>query len=152
MTFQLEWQIEGEKQLSRRLRGITADIKNLEKPFKDSATMLRRTFEGEVFESRGGAIDERWAPLSPVTIARKSMRGQPLDPLIATGKMRKSFYTVVSSDQAVIGNSADYFKYHQSNRPRRKLPRRVMMKLGNRQRADVVRVFQTYLQAAVKKT
>ena len=33
---------------------------------------------------------------------------------VGTGKMRDSFTTEVSKDQAVIGNSAAYFKYHQS--------------------------------------
>lgn len=152
MPFQLEWNIEGEQQLSRVLNGVNVGMRNLRKPFQEAGDNLRRTFETEVFQTRGRVIDaEPWAPLSPVTIARKARSGYPLTPLIATGRMQKSFRSVATSDQAVVYNTAEYFKYHQSNAPRKKLPRRVMMKLGIRQREEVVKIFHTYLYKVVNQ-
>lgn len=151
MAFQLEWKIEGEQQLSRKLRIDASNIKDFKKPFSESASRLKRIFERDVFDSQGGAIGERWARLSPVTIAQKARHGFPLQPLIRTGAMRGSFKTAVTSDQAVIYNTAEYFKYHQSNKPRRHLPRRVMMKLGENQRELVVKIFHNFIREQLKK-
>lgn len=146
-NFQLEWHIEGEKQVSRVLVGVKNNVSNLREPLSNSADLLKRTFQGDVFQSLGAAIGERWRPLSPVTIARKARQGMPYPsrPLHGTMKMKNSFYTVVSSDQAVIGNNAAYFKYHQSNQPRKRLPRRIMMKIDNQRKEAIVKIFHTYL-------
>jgi len=56
----------------------------------------------------------------------------------------------VSSEQAVIHNTAEYFKYHQSRQPRSRLPRRAMMALGNNQKAEIVRFFQAYIQYVIR--
>jgi phage gpG-like protein len=144
--FKLSWSIEGVTQLSRRLEGLSANTKNLTVPFRKSADTLIRTFSRDVFSTQGAAIGEKWKRLSPYTVAQKARQGYPSDTLIRTGKMRRSFTSIVASDQAVVYNTAPYFKYHQSNKPRTKIPRRVMMKLGEIQRQQVVKIFQRYLQ------
>ena len=151
MAFHLEWEIEGDKQLSRRLRTLEKWPKDLTGPFRTASTNLKKIFEAEVFDTRGRVIGEQWKRLSPATVARKARSGYPSDPLIATGAMKGSFRTIVTSDSAVIGNTAEYFKYHQSNKPRAKLPRRVMMKIGNNQKTMVVRVFQEHLRKFIVK-
>ena len=149
--FQLEWSIEGEKQLSRVLRGVANDVQDLRKPFKESGEKLKRTFEDDVFRTQGAAIGEKWARLSPYTVAQKARLGYSAAPLIRTGAMKEAFRSIASSDQAVIYNTAEYFKYHQSNKPRRRIPRRVMMKLGENQREEVVKIFQRYLRESLRK-
>lgn len=151
MAFQLGWEIEGEKQLSRVLFGLNKDITNLHKPFETATRRMRTTFEKDVFLTRGRVIDESWKPLSPVTIARKARLGQSRDPLVATGKMKRSFKTIVTNDMGVVYNTAEYFKYHQSNQPRSRLPRRVMMKLANDQREEIVQIFHKHIYQALKK-
>jgi phage gpG-like protein len=66
--------------------------------------------------------------------------------------MQHSFKSIVASDQAVISNSAPYFKYHQSNKPRSRIPRRVMMALGQNQKQDIVRFFQSYISSMMHDT
>lgn len=148
--FQLQWTIEGDKQLSRVLKNLSTNIKDMHEPFGDAAHMLIDTFSGDVFSTQGGIIDEKWQRLSPKTVAMKARRGYPSDPLVATGKMKSQFKSVVSTDHAVISNDTEYFKYHQSNQPRTHLPRRPMMKLAERQKQQVVKVFQLYLQQIIK--
>ena len=145
MSFQLNWTIEGEKQLSRVLSGLRDDIKNLQAPFSESAKKLIKVFSQDSFSTQGQVINERWARLSPYTVAQKARNGYPPDPLIRTGAMKKSFRSVVQTDSATIYNTAEYFKYHQSNQPRKKIPRRVMMKLAEEQKTMVVRIFQKHL-------
>lgn len=150
MTFSLSWSIEGDKQLSRRLRKITTEISDFQKPFKRAADHLVGIYKRDVFQTRGGIIDERWARLSPATVAAKARSGFPAAPLIRTGRMKRGFRSFATSESATIGNNTSYFKYHQSNRPRRKIPRRVMMKLGAVQREDVVRIFYAFIQKSMR--
>lgn len=150
MGFQLQWTIEGEKQLSRVLIGMQTDLKDFKKPLNKIAENLTRLFSTDVFTTRGGVIQESWASLSPYTLATKARRGLPSAPLIATGAMQKGFKSAVTSDQAVIYNTADYFKYHQSNQPRKKLPRRVMMKIANKQKEMIVKEFQNFIRLSMQ--
>lgn len=147
--FQLQWTIEGETQLSRKLLGMQNNIKDFRQPFNDSAKLLRNLFSKEVFSTEGGVIGEKWARLSPYTVAQKARLGYPPDILVRTGEMKRSFQTIVSSDQAVIYNTSPYFKYHQSNQPRAKIPRRVMMKLGSTQKEQVVKIFQAFIRKSM---
>ncbi len=147
----IEWRIEGTKELSRTLLNIRASTRNLSAPFNTAAKNLRSTFETEVFATRGAVIGSPWKPLRPSTLRDKLRRGFPTDPLVRTGKMQHSFRSVVSSDQAVIYNTADYFKYHQSNQRREQIPRRAMMRLAEAQKQMIVRVFQEHLFRSMDK-
>lgn len=152
MAFQLKWSIEGEQQLSRRLRNIEQGTKDLQPAFQKTADYLVRIFSTDVFDTQGRAIEEQWQRLSPATVARKARTRMSPDILVATGAMKRSFVSSVSSVQAVISNTAEYFKYHQSNKARTSsLPRRVMMKLGKAQRVEIVRFFQDYLRDKAKR-
>lgn len=146
MPITLSWTIEGEKQLSRQLQGLSTKIKDLKVPFTTASDYLVKTYSEEVFSSQGGAIKETWARLSPYTVAMKAVRGLSPDILVGTGEMKNSFRSIVESKRATIYNDTDYFKYHQSNKPRRSnLPRRVMMKFADQQKEEVVRIFQKYI-------
>lgn len=149
---EIGWTIEGEKQLSRYLREVENSLKDFTVPFKRASDTLKNTFSTEVFETEGSEIGERWERLSPYTVAQKARSGYGGKGILErTGSMRRSFKTIVSSDQAVIFNTAEYFGYHQSNRPRRKLPRRVMMKLADNQKEMIVKEFQRYIKGVVQK-
>lgn len=149
--FQLQWSIEGEQQLSRVLLGMESSMQDYTTPFRQSADLLKDTFAVDVFNTQGGAIGETWAALSPATIAAKARTYGQTAPLIATGNMRASFTTEVSKDMAVVSNSADYFKYHQSNQPRRHLPRRVMMKLTDSLKESIVKFFQEHIRLSMQR-
>lgn len=144
MSVQLSWSIEGEKQLSTRLRGIEDTILHARPAFAQAATYLKDVFSGDVFDSKGSAIGEPWAPLTQKHLNWKLKHGYPADILIMTSDMKKSFYTEVGDQFAVIGNNVSYFKYHQSNKARTIVPRRVMMKLADRQRNAIIKIFQSY--------
>lgn len=150
--FRIEWKIEGEQALSRKLMGLANDLKDFRQPLGQSAHYLRQLYSRDVFDTKGGAISESWARLSPATVAAKARSGYGGKGILErTGRMRKAFRHIVSSDQAVIYNTAEYFQYHQSNKPRNRLPRRVMMKLAENQKQQVVKYFQVYIRNSLKK-
>ena len=140
----ITWSIEGEVQLARRLNIIATSIKDWTPAFQEAADRLTSIFSEDVFRTQGAIIGESWQSLKPKYLAQKVKQGYPPDTLIKTGRMKSSFISDVASDHATISNISPYFKYHQSKEPRNKLPRRIMMKLGNPQKEIVVKIFHTY--------
>ena len=148
---QISWSIEGEKQLSRNLGFLVSSIKDWTPAFKQAGDDLVRVFSTDVFNTQGRAVGESWQPLKPGYAAQKARRGYPTTPLVTTGQMQRSFQSLYKADFAAVWNNAFYFKYHQSNKPRKRLPRRVMMKLGENQRQMVVKIFHTYWHKKVNR-
>ncbi len=152
MAFQLSWNIEGEQQLLRNLRGIKEGMGNWKPAFRKTARELKKVFANDVFATKGKAIDENWPPLKPMYLAKKRAAGYSATPLIKTGKMQKAFKAQFDANSATIWNAVAYAKYHQSNKPRSSnLPRRAMMKLGNDQKAMIVKIFHTHFVKKLKK-
>ena len=139
---EIKWTIEGEKQLSRRLTKLGKNVEDFRPEFKKSTRFLKGFFGGEVFSTKGGAIGERWKP-------RKQSYSWSI--LERSGKMRKSFRDRVEKLSAEVYNAMDYFKYHQSRMPRRRLPRRVMMKLTDQVKNKIVSIFHEGLWKRVNK-
>jgi phage gpG-like protein len=143
--------IEGERQLSRRFHNLKREFDNWTPAFKQAVTTLKDLFSNEVFSSKGGAIGENWPPLDPEYSRWKSMHYPGKGMLERTGEMKRSFQTLYKTDYGAVWNTASYFAYHQSNKPRNKIPRRVMMKLGNEQREVVMKIFHRYFNDKLKK-
>lgn len=149
--FKLSWTIEGEKQLSRNLRGISETMGDWKPAFTKIAKDLKDVYANDVFKTKGGAIGENWPPLKPSYLAAKRKAGYSAQPLVKTGQMQKAFKSLAKTDSATIWNSIAYSKYHQSNQPRRKLPRRVMMKLGSDQKEMVVKIIHEHFIKKLKQ-
>lgn len=126
--------IEGEKQLSQELLISASHIKDWRTPLSQSTTTLLKSFQMN-FDVRGRMFGG-WEP-------RKKSQPWPL--LENTGRMRGGFRSTIGRDQAVIENNVPYFKYHQSNQSRSRLPRRVMMMIDEQRRNDVVKIFQRHI-------
>ena len=141
MSLHLTFEIQGEKQLSVEL-GIAADgIKKWDKPLAKVGDTLLKSFDLN-FSSRG-ALFGGWAPRKPQYKAGKRVDSWPL--LEKTGAMRKGFSSDVTDDYVKLENKLPYFKYHQSNEPRKKIPRRIMMKIDQQRRNEIVKIFQAYI-------
>lgn len=132
--------LEGEKQLSRRLLTIPSDISSFKIPLFRIGGELRGTFDKN-FSARG-ALFGRWQP-------RKDNLPHPL--LEKTGSMRRNFKQSLGPDYIEIFNPTPYFKYHQSNKPRKKIPRRVMMKIDDERKRFIQREFQKHVNDAIRK-
>lgn len=148
----ITWEIEGRREMSRRLENVRVETDDFQPAFRKSVRDLKRYYSGPVFQSQGGVIGEPWPPLSPFTLAdkaRKGFGGQPT--LVRTGSMKGGFETEAKKKYGVVWNSTDYFKYHQSRRPRTKIPRRPMMKLDEWSRQTVIQNFRQHLARAVRK-
>jgi phage gpG-like protein len=132
--------LEGEKQLSRRLLTIPHDISNWKIPLFRIGGEIRGSID-QNFSSRG-ALFGRWVP-------RKDNLPHPL--LEKTSAMRRNFKQSLGPDYIEIFNPTPYFKYHQSNKPRKKIPRRVMMKIDDERKRFIQREFQKHVHDALRK-
>ena len=128
MAIYLSFHVEGEKQISRRLNLMK--VKKFKNAFDRIGRQLVQFYSSAVFSSEGAVIGEKWP------------NGPQYHRLQRTGAMRSSFRHRATEEQLVVENTASYFRYHQSNRPRHKLPRRVMIKLDNPRKQLVVREIQ----------
>ena len=129
--------IEGDLQLSRKLIGVSTDLNNFRVPLERSKSQLLHTTEMNFKAS--GRLMGGWQP-------RKRLYGWPI--LNKTGRMKNGFKSKVSSTRMEIWNPTTYFKYHQSNKPRRKLPRRVMLKIIGQDKRRIQKSFQDFFKKA----
>lgn len=140
---QLRFSIEGELQLSRNLEAIAANSTDWSTAFEITSDELLQIFSNEVFDTEGAAVEEHWDPLSAAYAYRKEKLYPGKGILEATGTMRNSFERMFDASSMTIWNTTEYFKYHQSLLPRNSnLPRRIMLKLTNDMKAEIVRTFQ----------
>lgn len=137
---QLSVTLEGEKQLSRRLMTIPSDISDFKFPLFRIGGEIRGAIDTNF--SQRGALFGRWLP-------RKDNKPHPL--LERTGSMRRNFKQKLGPDYIEIFNPSPYFKYHQSNQPRNKIPRRVMMKIDDERKRFIQREFQKHVHDAITK-
>jgi len=133
--------LEGEKQLSRRLQVTPRNISNFKAPLFRIAGEIRGSIDTN-FSQRGGLFG-RWVP-------RKDNKPHPL--LEKTGKMRSNFKTKLAPSYVEIYNPTSYFKYHQSNKPRKKLPRRIMMKIDNQRKEFIQKAFQKHIIDTIRSS
>lgn len=138
MSVRINFTIEGEKQISRVIRGV--EKKDLRQAFERAGRELVRFFGGRVFDSEGSAIGEKWPS------------GPQYHGLVRSGDMKKNFRFEARSDRLEISNPTEYFKYHQSNRARKSnLPRRVMLKLDEPRRKLVMKEVQKEYEEELRR-
>lgn len=133
--------IQGDRQMSVALGVVAESLKDFSAPLGQVGHDLLKSFD-QNFESRGALFESGgWAP-------RKDNNPWPL--LERRGDMRSEFRSDVESDSVTLTNDAPYFKYHQSNAPRTRLPRRVMMALTDDSRTQIVKTFQVFLVGVIR--
>lgn len=140
---ELNWSIEGEKQIHRRLDIIPNNIGDFKVPLFKIGRELRTSVDAN-FGSRGALFGAKWEP-------RKDNKTHPL--LEKTGKMRRAFSQDLGPEYVAIFNASDYFAFHQSNKPRTSaLPRRVMLKIDEIRKRFIVKEFQRHAREAIRKS
>ena len=143
MGVKVTFEIEGDKEVSMEL-GIEADkISKWTEPLEKIDTELLYSID-QNFSSSGALFDDAGA-----WVERKGDYPWPI--LEKTGNMRGNFHSQVFNDYLVIKNPTEYFKYHQSNKPRKALPRRVMMKIDSIRRTFIIKKFQEYIVETTRK-
>ncbi len=131
--------LEGEAQVSRRLLIVSDGITDFTSPLRNIGSELQKTFQDNF--SQQGALFGGW---------QERKKDYPWPILNKTGRLRQGFQQNLGTE-LVIFNPVPYFVYHQSNKPRSKMPRRVMMKVDNDRRNFIVKEFQLYVVNLIRR-
>ena len=108
---------------------------------------------GRVFQNEGNPDGEKWVGLSKTTAKERKKKGfgayHPI--LVRTGRLRDSVVGRTKDtidnmyhDSWLIGTTVPYGTYHQSRRPRRKLPRRAFLVITNNFKGWLVHAIHKY--------
>lgn len=138
--------LTGDKDAIASLQKLGKSLVLFQSALGKAGTELKDFYSNTVFASQGGILGERWPALSAkyklykatghTTLNRKTMRKNVKNEtypgagmLVRTGKMKRSFKSVATQTSLTISNTSPHFGYHQSDAPRSKMPRRVMLKV-----------------------
>lgn len=142
MGLKLGFEIEGEKQISAEL-GVTVDmLQDFSDPMSTAADIMMDAVEDN-YDKRGSRFGG-WAPRKP------TMPPQTHPLLEKTGAMRRAMHKESGKDYAMVDNNDPKFPFHQSNQPRTKLPRRVMLMIDATMRDEIFKAFQLYVVKALR--
>ena len=127
------FKIDGLHGLNIDIREWGEKVTNLKTPMQESTKQVKEWTETAVFATEGGAIGEAWP-------SGKSYHG-----LIVTGNMAGNFKNEAKRMSGMVFNPTSYFKYHQSTRPRTKMPYRPMLLWVEKNIDIAFKVFQAWL-------
>lgn len=139
--------IRGSKETKAKLKRLGSSLYELKPEMADIGAKAAEYYSNQGFASQGGVFGARWAALSPRYAAIKAKLYPGRGMLVRTGKMQDSFTYAASNNQVIVGNSAPYFKYHQSTLPRSKMPRRASMGVND----PVRQMVRTIIEAGIRK-
>lgn len=144
---QLYITIKGTREIQQKLKKLGPNLHNLRGAMEEIGDQAADYYANQGFNSQGGVFGSPWKRLKTATLLRKAKTYPGRPPLVATGNMRDSFTYTAASQQVLIGNKADYFKYHQSTAPRTRLPRRQMMGIN----APISRMVKSAIETEIRK-
>jgi len=144
----LNFEIEGDKVISRNFRILADEITELKPEFRQVWQVVITGAKGN-FEKQGSSI-AKWKKLSQTTLkARKKRQGyykntsvwSLSDILVWTWKTKNSFISVNTNLSSLVTNNAPYFAFHQAKtRGSGNLPRRVMLDMSQTTKLAVTNI------------
>lgn len=145
--------IEGEIVVDRLLEGIEARARDMT-PAWPAVVRAFRSIVNRAFATEGATTGEPWPELAESTQRDRAAKGfKPAHPILErTGRLVRSL-VLGDRDASVdarpeslnVLTDVEYFVYHQSRRPRRRLPRRAPVLLTMDHRHEVMRPIRLYL-------
>lgn len=153
--FRVSLTVEGVVIVDRVLQGIEERARDLG-PVWPNVVQVFQGIVAKAFDSEGGSTGAPWAPLTPSTNADRVRKGfPPAHPILQrSGKLRRALTigegaAIISSPTSmqyvVSQQETPYFKYHQSNAPRKRLPRRAPVLLTADDKTALVHPIRLYI-------
>jgi len=155
--FELKFQVVGEKQFDRAIRGLEDIPQDLSPVFEMISEDFRKT-EAEQFEKEGSHEgNQKWADLSPKYAIVKAFKWGAVPILTASGKMRDSLTVKgaeghvndITAQVMTIGTDIGYAIFHQMGTY--KMPARKPIELSDKQKTRWGRITRTALHDAINK-
>lgn len=107
----ISYEIKNDEKVKALLKKAREKAKDLKIPLKQCGILMLGSIDKN-FRAEGRP--NRWAPLSPMTIAMRRKKGRGAKILQDTGHGKGSIvYKVVSNQKVQIGTDLDYMRIHQ---------------------------------------
>lgn len=107
----ISYEIKNDEKVKALLKKAGEKAKDLKIPLKQCGILMLGSIDKN-FRAEGRP--NRWAPLSPMTIAMRRKKGRGAKILQDTGHGKGSIvYKVVSNQKVQIGTDLDYMRIHQ---------------------------------------
>jgi hypothetical protein len=147
--------IEGDIVIDRLLEGIEARAQDMTPAWPAVVQAFRRIVRA-AFDTEGASTGSAWPQLAESTQADRLRKlYQPEHPILqrtrtlyrslAIGDQVQGAFVNQTPQSLEIGTTVEYFKYHQSNKPRFKIPRRAPVLLTMDDRHEIFRPIRLYL-------
>jgi len=148
-----EFKVEGVKSAIKCFNSLEKELLNPKQPLEKSGIYMKEEALMN-FPAEGTVFEEKWPALSPITLKikeKKGFGGQPM--MVRTGRLRDSFISHIEAiangrGVASVSNSTPYAILHQQGVGR--LPRRVLLKLAERQRSGITDIFFNWVVQKVR--
>ena len=143
------------------------DSTNYNKPMKEGAKLLKQEaednfrqqgalYQGGGFTRSSGRATTRsksWAPLAQSTKKDRVRKGynasRPI--LERSGNLRNGFKARSTSKEASVTNTVSYAKYHNSDKPRKKIPQRKILGSTRKSRRAINLLVSNHIKSEIKR-
>jgi phage gpG-like protein len=160
-TFHISFDIDGDRELSRKIHGMLGSVTDWTPVWKtiaaDWSSTMARKFDTEGAHEAGtdeqGNANPPWAPLSERYAAWKERHFPGAKILQRSGDLRAAATgpaTVITPSSLSLTVDSPYALFHQSSRPRKRLPRRPFASLTPKQKSRWVRAFRDRIFEAAR--
>ena len=146
--------VEGEIVIDRLLAGLEERAKDMRPAWPELVKVFQQITKA-AFDTEGKSTGAPWAPLAERTQRDRQRQGYgPAHPILQrTTQLQRALTigegayikTTAESMAYLLAPHIDYFIYHQSRKPRKKIPRRAPVLLTADDRHELFRPIRLYL-------
>lgn len=148
---QIKITLKGGKDTVDKLNRVRDVLRDLRSEFQSSGKFMKDYYTKVPWTLDGTNFGERWQELNPKYAERKRKKYGSKPKLEASGDMRRGFRYQTTKTTLRVSNEVAYFVYHQSTRPRRKIPRRQMLGLDDDLMRKVALIFADGIRVKIKR-
>lgn len=147
---QVEIQLKGDREVIKQLKAVGDSLGDWKPTLRTIADYFQNYFGETTFEFEGVNLGLPWPDLSQPYKDKKRVEFSGKGILERTGDLRKGWRTEVNKEFALIENKVPYGIYHQSTKPRKRLPRRALMHFNEQSKQYIVNEFASDLAKKIK--
>lgn len=145
--------LEGQVLIQRQLEGLEERMSDMT-PAWPSVLRVFRGIMRAAFATEGGSTGAPWPQLAERTVKDRERQGFPgRHPILArTHTLERALTTEGGASVVVqmpryfaVAVDLDYFKYHQSKRPRKRIPRRAPINLTQDDKTKLLHPIRLYV-------
>lgn len=146
--------LEGEEVISRELAGLESRMGDMT-PAWPAVLAVFRTIMTRAFVTEGASTGSPWPQLAASTVKQREREGfGGAHPILArTHALERALTTEGGASIVVelpnyfaVSVDLDYFKYHQSKAPRKKIPRRAPINLTQDDKTALLHPIRLYVR------